>query len=143
MVDHVVFTYSQILSFDDRRQVVIIRNILKHHDPGLRIMCPSVAPRLLVYICLSELTLQLNVLDKYKTDGIIISIKNIDEKLLTWLWTANQIYYQLQVKTMFNSYDIFYNSTRNGWPFNTGDCLIEVIAWTCLTVLVHWYSNQI
>ena len=27
---------------------------------------------------------------------------------------------------MFNSYAIFYDTTRKSLPFNTGDCLIEV-----------------
>jgi len=27
---------------------------------------------------------------------------------------------------MFNSYEMFYEGTRKKWPFNTGDCLIEV-----------------
>jgi len=26
--------------------------------------------------------------------------------------------------------------TRKGWPFNTGNCLIEVTAWAGLTVFV-------
>jgi hypothetical protein len=30
----------------------------------------------------------------------------------------------------FNSYEIFYNRTSKRWPFNTGDCLIEVTTWT-------------
>ena len=34
----------------------------------------------------------------------------------------------------FNSYEIFYNRIRKRWPFNTGDCLIEVTRWTGLTV---------
>ena len=33
-----------------------------------------------------------------------------------------------------NSYEIFYHRTRKGWPFNTGDCLIEVTTWAGLTV---------
>ena len=33
-------------------------------------------------------------------------------------------------------YDIYYDRTRESWPFNTGDCLIEVTSCTCLTVLV-------
>lgn len=81
MVDHVMFTYSQILSCDDRLPEAIIRNILKHHYPGLRIMCSSGLPRLPVYLCLSKLTLQLNVLDRYKTDGIIISSKIYRRKI--------------------------------------------------------------
>jgi hypothetical protein len=35
----------------------------------------------------------------------------------------------------FNSYEIFYDSTRKRWPFNTGDCLIEVPTWAGLTVV--------
>ena len=38
----------------------------------------------------------------------------------------------------FNSYEIFYDGTRKGWPFNTGDCLIELSAWAALTV---YWSN--
>ena len=26
------------------------------------------------------------------------------------------------------------------WPFNTGDCLIEVTAWADLTVVLPWYK---
>ena len=37
---------------------------------------------------------------------------------------------------MFNSYEIFYDRTRKMWPFNTGDCLIEVTTWAGLTVTV-------
>jgi hypothetical protein len=33
-------------------------------------------------------------------------------------------------------YEIFYDRARKMWPFNTGDCLIEVTMWTVLTVLV-------
>ena len=33
----------------------------------------------------------------------------------------------------FNSYEIFYDGTRKGCPFNTGDCLIEVTSWAGLT----------
>jgi len=29
---------------------------------------------------------------------------------------------------------IFNHMTRKSWPFNTGDCLIEVITWAGLTV---------
>jgi len=36
----------------------------------------------------------------------------------------------------FNSYEIFYVRTRKMWPFNTGDCLIEVTTWTGLSVQV-------
>jgi hypothetical protein len=32
----------------------------------------------------------------------------------------------------FNSYEIFNDWTS--WPFNTGDCLIEMSAWAGLTV---------
>jgi len=28
----------------------------------------------------------------------------------------------------------FYDRTRKEWPFNTGDCLIEVTSWVGLTV---------
>ena len=34
----------------------------------------------------------------------------------------------------FNSYETFYDRTRKGWPFNTGDCLTEVTTWEGLTV---------
>ena len=53
MVDYVMFTYNQILSCDDNDQILITRNIINHHDPGLRIMCPSRATRLPLYFCLS------------------------------------------------------------------------------------------
>jgi len=33
-----------------------------------------------------------------------------------------------------NSYEIFYDRTRIRWPFNTGDCLIEVTVLAGLTV---------
>ena len=36
-----------------------------------------------------------------------------------------------------NSYEIFYDRTRQMWAFNTGDCLIEVTA--CLPVYEKWY----
>jgi hypothetical protein len=50
---------------------------------------------------------------------------------------------------------MFYDRRRKGWPFNTGDCLIEMIAWTGLTVHIicimydvseithgkHWIRN--
>jgi hypothetical protein len=50
----------------------------------------------------------------------------------------------------FNSYEIFYEKTRKRWPFNTGDCLIEVTSWAGLTVYYKkqcnvtsfWYSVQ-
>jgi hypothetical protein len=29
---------------------------------------------------------------------------------------------------------IFYECTRKMWPFNTGDCIIEVTSWVGLTV---------
>ena len=35
----------------------------------------------------------------------------------------------------FNSYEIFYDRTRKRWPFNAGDCLIEVISWADFTVI--------
>ena len=34
-----------------------------------------------------------------------------------------------------NSYKIFYDRTRKRWPFNTGDCLIEVTSWAGLTCI--------
>jgi len=34
------------------------------------------------------------------------------------------------------SYEIFHDMTRKMWPFNTGDCLIEVTAWAGFTVLL-------
>ena len=39
---------------------------------------------------------------------------------------------------------MFYDRTRKKWPFNTGDCLIEVTTWTGLTVycmLVEWVAK--
>jgi hypothetical protein len=33
--------------------------------------------------------------------------------------------------------------TRKRWPFNTGDCLIEVTAWAGLTVNENDYDNPI
>jgi hypothetical protein len=42
----------------------------------------------------------------------------------------------------FNAYDIFYHRTRKRWPFNTGDCLIEVTAWAGLTVFGLWELNS-
>ena len=38
------------------------------------------------------------------------------------------------LKEVQNSYATFYDRTRKRWPFNTGDCLIEVTAWAGLTV---------
>ena len=35
---------------------------------------------------------------------------------------------------MFNSYEFYMTGQENGWPFNTGDCLIEVTACAVLTV---------
>ena len=35
----------------------------------------------------------------------------------------------------FNSYEIFYDSTRKMWPFNTGDYLIEVTPWAGLILM--------
>jgi hypothetical protein len=32
----------------------------------------------------------------------------------------------------FNLYEIFCDKTKKMWPFNTGYCLIEVIAWEIL-----------
>jgi hypothetical protein len=37
----------------------------------------------------------------------------------------------------FNWYEISYGRTRKMWPFNTGDCLIEVNAWAGLTVFIY------
>ena len=37
---------------------------------------------------------------------------------------------------MFNSNKIFYDRIRIRWPFNTGDCLIEVTAWAGMTAYV-------
>ena len=37
----------------------------------------------------------------------------------------------------FNSYESFYDRANKMWPFNTGDCLIEVIAWEDLTVHIR------
>ena len=34
------------------------------------------------------------------------------------------------------TYEIFHDKTRKRWPFNTGDCLIEVTSWAGLTVVV-------
>jgi hypothetical protein len=39
----------------------------------------------------------------------------------------------------FNSYELFYNRKRQMWPFNTGNCLIEVTVykWTQLQLFVR------
>ena len=42
---------------------------------------------------------------------------------------------QVTSSKRFHSYEIFYDRTRKCEPLNTGDSLIEVKAWTCLTVL--------
>ena len=44
----------------------------------------------------------------------------------------------------FNSNEIFYDRTRKRWPLNTDDCLIEVNAWTDLTlhIFIEIYSSQ-
>ena len=54
---------------------------------------------------------------------------------------------------MLNSYEMVNDWTRNWWPFNTGDCLIEVTSWVGFTVytlfvLLKWdlyedYINQV
>jgi hypothetical protein len=45
---------------------------------------------------------------------------------------------------MFNTYEIFYDRTRKKRPFNTSDCLIEVITWAGLTVdvLINWLVTR-
>lgn len=48
-------------------------------------------------------------------------------------------------KLRLNSYAIFYDKSREMWPVNEGDCLIDVIPLTGLTVFVKingktWYS---
>jgi len=40
---------------------------------------------------------------------------------------------------MFKSYEFYMTGQENGWPFNTGDCLVEVTTCVGLTV----YGNQI
>ena len=47
---------------------------------------------------------------------------------------------QVSSSKRFNSYEIFYDRTRKRWPFNTGDCLIEVTAWAGLTVYHFQHS---
>ena len=46
---------------------------------------------------------------------------------------------------MFNSYELFDDSTWTMWPFNTGDCVIDVAAWPGLTkynrLIYKMYSN--
>jgi hypothetical protein len=39
----------------------------------------------------------------------------------------------------FNLYEIFYDMTRKGWPFNTGDYLIKVAVYifTVTNVYMH------
>jgi hypothetical protein len=46
---------------------------------------------------------------------------------------------QVTSKKRLYSYELFYDRTRKGWPFNTGDCLIEVTTWTGLIV----YSSSV
>jgi hypothetical protein len=49
-----------------------------------------------------------------------------------------------------NSYEIFYDRTWKGWPFNTGDGLIEVTTWAGLIVynyfkllnLLNWLTQN-
>ena len=36
----------------------------------------------------------------------------------------------------------FSDSTRKKWPFNTGDCLIEVTAWAGLTVYHNSHNHN-
>jgi hypothetical protein len=43
---------------------------------------------------------------------------------------------QLTSEKRFILYEIFYGSTRKRWPFNTGDCLIEVPPLAGLTVFL-------
>jgi hypothetical protein len=42
---------------------------------------------------------------------------------------------QVTSQKRLNSYELFYDRKRKGWPLNTGDCLIELTAWTGLTVI--------
>ena len=45
---------------------------------------------------------------------------------------------QVTSSKRLNSYELFYDRTRKGWPFNTGDCLIELTtgqAWQYLTCI--------
>ena len=43
---------------------------------------------------------------------------------------------------MLNLYEFLYDWTRKKWPFNTGDCLIEVTAWAGLTVYKYLYTED-
>ena len=47
---------------------------------------------------------------------------------------------QVTSKKRLNSYEIFYDRTRKMWPFNTGDCLIEVTTWAGLTVYYYVFG---
>ena len=42
-----------------------------------------------------------------------------------------------------NSYEVLSGSTIKRCPFNTGDCLIEMTAWACLTVLYSFYVLRV
>ena len=42
------------------------------------------------------------------------------------------------LRQVIPSFDFSYDRTRKRWPFNTGDCLIEMTAWTSLTVILIW-----
>ena len=37
---------------------------------------------------------------------------------------------------------MFYDKTRKGLPFNTGDCLIEMTGWTGLTVYIFKFNHS-
>jgi hypothetical protein len=36
-----------------------------------------------------------------------------------------------------------FSMTRKGWPFNTGDCLIEVTTWAGLTVYIYLFTHLV
>ena len=44
----------------------------------------------------------------------------------------------------FNAYEIFYDRTRKMWPFNTGNCLVEIFFhWFLHNILVYtWYFSS-
>jgi hypothetical protein len=58
------------------------------------------------------------------------------------LWTKkNGLLIQVTSQKRFNSYEFVYDRTRKGWPFNTGDCLIEVTTLAGVTVL--WNKKSV
>jgi hypothetical protein len=49
---------------------------------------------------------------------------------------------QVTSQKRFTSLEIFYDKARKRWPFNTDGCLIEVTAWTGLTICENLLQSQ-